>query len=58
MPGFKRTRVNHFHANYVIFIRPVKQNFERKIAIILLSTSLNMCFGRSKEPSYRDGSFE
>ena len=29
-----------------------------KIAIIFLSISLNMCFGCSKEPSYRDGSFE
>ena len=25
--------------------------FQRKIAIIFLSTSLNMCFGCSKEPS-------
>ena len=30
----------------------------RKIAIIILSISLNMCFGCSKEPSHRDGSFE
>ena len=30
----------------------------RKFAIILLSISLNMCFGFSKEPSHRDGSFE
>ena len=30
----------------------------RKIAIIFLSISLNMCFGCSKEPSHRDGSFE
>ena len=29
----------------------------RKIAIIFLSTRLNMCFGYSKEPSHRDGSF-
>ena len=28
------------------------------IAIIFLSISLNMCFGCSKEPSHRDGSFE
>ena len=26
--------------------------FERKITIILLSVSLNMCFGCSKEPSH------
>ena len=30
----------------------------RKIAIVFLSISLNMCFGCSKEPSHRDGSFE
>ena len=28
------------------------------ITIIFLSISLNMCFGCSKEPSHRDGSFE
>ena len=30
----------------------------RKIAIIFLSISLNMCFGCSKELSHQDGSFE
>ena len=30
----------------------------RKIAIIFLSISLNMCFRCSREPSHRDGSFE
>ena len=39
-------------------IGPVNQIFERKIVIIFLSISLNMCFGCSKEPSHRDGSFE
>ena len=39
-------------------IGPVKQNNLRNIAIIFLSISLNMCFGCSKEPSHRDGSFE
>ena len=39
-------------------IEPVKQNNLRKIAIILLSISLNICFGCSNEPSDRDGSFE
>ena len=29
-----------------------------KIAIIILYICLNMCFGCTKEPSYRDGSFE
>ena len=29
-----------------------------KIAIIFLTIRLNMCFGCSKEPSHRDGSFE
>ena len=28
------------------------------MAIIFLSIGLNMCFGCSKEPSHRDGSFE
>ena len=32
--------------------------FERKIVIIFLSVSLNICFGCSNEPSHRDGSFE
>ena len=41
-----------------VFIGPVKQKFECEIAIFFLSTSLNMCFGCSKEPSYLDGSFE
>ena len=36
----------------------VKQIFKRKIVIIFLPTSLNMCFGCSKELSHRDGSFE
>ena len=39
-------------------IGPVKQINLREIAIIFLSISLNMCFGCSKEPSHRDGSFE
>ena len=30
----------------------------RKITMIFLPISLNMCFGCSKEPSHRDGSFE
>ena len=32
--------------------------FLRKIVVILLSINFNMCFGCSKEPSHRDGSFE
>ena len=39
-------------------IEPVKKKDQRKIAIIFLSTRLNMCFGCSKEPSHWDGSFE
>ena len=40
-------------------IGPVKQkNSLRKIVIIFLSISLNICFGCSKEPSHREGSFE
>ena len=38
-------------------IGPVK-HILRKIVIIFLSISLNVCFGCSKEPSHRDGSFE
>ena len=38
-------------------IDPVKQNFERKI-IILLPINLNIGFGCSKEPSHLDGSTE
>ena len=30
----------------------------RRIVIICLPLSLNMCFGCSKEPSHGDGSFE
>ena len=33
-------------------------SYLRKIAIIFLTISLNMCFGCSKEPPHRDGSFE
>ena len=36
----------------------LSKNNLRKIAIIFLSISLNVCFGCSKEPSHRDGSFE
>ena len=39
-------------------IGPVKKNNLRKIVIIFLSIRLNKCFGCSKEPSHRDGSFE
>ena len=39
-------------------IGPVKKKKLCKIVIIFLSVSLNICFGCSKEPSHRDGSFE
>ena len=40
-------------------IAPVKRKKKlSKIAFIFLFISLNMCFGCSKEPSHRDGSFE
>ena len=40
-------------------IGPDKQNKnQRKIVIIFLSISLNMCFGCSNEPSHQEGSFE
>ena len=35
-----------------------KKKKNPKITIIFLSIVLNMCFGCSKEPSHRDGSFE
>ena len=36
----------------------LSKNNLRKIAIIFLSISINMCFGCSKEPSHRYDSFE
>ena len=36
----------------------VRKKFCKKIVIIFLSVSLNMCFECSKEPSHREGSFE
>ena len=42
----------------LFYIGLVKQKFQRKIVIIFLYISLNMCFGCSKEPSHRDGSYE
>ena len=39
-------------------IGPVKKISERKITIYSLFISLKICFGCSKEPSHRDGSFE
>ena len=38
-------------------IGPVKQKNKRKIVIIIISISWNMCFGCSKELSHWDGSF-
>ena len=32
--------------------------FEHIIVILFLPVSFNMCFGCSKEPSHRDGSYE
>ena len=36
----------------------LSKNNQRKIAIIFLSVTFNMCFGCSKELSHRDGFFE
>ena len=36
----------------------LSKHFQRKMLIIVLSISLNMCFGYAKEPSHWDGSFE
>ena len=41
-----------------LFIGPDKEFYLPKIAIIFLPINSNMCFGCSKEPSHRDGSFE
>ena len=35
-----------------------KQKIDGKIVNIFLSVGYNICFGCSKEPSHRDGSFE
>ena len=44
---------------FMFYIRPVKQKKnQRKIAIIFLSISLNMCFGCLREPSHCESSFE
>ena len=57
--NFRRFTVSHFKTKHFKVIGPVKQNNLRNlVAIIFLSISLNMCFGWSKEPSHRDGSFE
>ena len=42
----------------MVYIGPVKQFYKRTIANIFLSISSILCFGCSKEPSHRDGSFE
>ena len=42
--------------NKMFTILPLK--FLHKIVNMLLSVNLNLCFGCSKEPSQRDGSFE
>ena len=47
-----------FEKNSHIIWGQLSKSFERKIVIILLSISLNMCFGCSKESSHWDGSFE
>ena len=36
----------------------IRKFYERKIVIIFLPINLSVCFGCSKEPSHRDGSFE
>ena len=36
----------------------ISKNSEHEIVDIFLSVNLNMCFGCSKEPSQRGGSFE
>ena len=36
----------------------INKNFEHKIVNNFLPISFNICFGCSKEPSHREGSFE
>ena len=36
----------------------INKNFQRKIVNIFFPTAFSICFGCSKEPSHRDGSFE
>ena len=43
---------------WLIYTGLDKQNCERKTENIFLPISFNICFGRSKEPSHWDGSFE
>ena len=54
-----RQRVNH---DYIIPQVQIGNHFQRScqrtILNIFLAVSFNMCFGCSKEPSHRDGSFE
>ena len=48
-----------YHRAHVIINQDLdKEKNECKIVIIFLSISLSICFGSSKEPSHRDGSFE
>ena len=58
-PSFPEGKIRYKGLNiHVQSIGSIKQNILAKIAIIFLSISLSMCFGYSKEPSHRDGSFE
>ena len=43
------------HINPYVWINRI---FEHKIVNIFLLISFSICFGCSKEPSHRDGSFE
>ena len=51
----------HVLATWCVFVCGVdldKHIFERKIVNVFITTRFNICFGCSKEPSQRDGSFE
>ena len=43
---------------YCILNTILRKFYLRKILVIFLPIDLNMCFGCSKEPSHRDGSFK
>ena len=61
--------INHQYHRSIVFdrvekiifiqcVNKINKIFEGIIVNIFLSISVNICFGCSKEPSHRDGSFE
>ena len=58
MKNYPACRVNHPNLHKIYPSHPVSKFLSEKNVIIFLNISLNMCFGCSKEPSQRDGSFD